>query len=93
MQFVCNNLTWKGISTIFASKSMKNYLEIIESALKERFGITDLEELEFRELPYGGKESYNTDKVIGNKNLSAGRFKTREEADKEIEAYLELELP
>lgn len=72
---------------------MKNYLEIIEKALKEKLGISDIEELEFRELPYGEKERYNNNKVIGNKNLFAGRLKTKEEADKIIEEYLELELP
>lgn len=72
---------------------MKNYLEIIEKALKDRLGVENTDDLEFRELPDGEKESYNTDKVIGNKNLFAGRFKTKEEADKFIEEYLELELP
>jgi len=72
---------------------MKNYLEIIEKALKEKLGITDADDLEFRELPDGEKERYNNDKVIGNQSLSSGRIKTKEEADKFIEEYLELELP
>ena len=56
---------------------MKNYLEIIEKALKDRLGVENTDDLEFRELPDGEKESYNTDKVIGNKNLFAGRINSK----------------
>lgn len=68
------------------------YLKHIIKALQSKLGVKDAESLEYMSLPYN-RAKYNLTKVIGNKNLSAGRFKTEEDVDKNVEAFLELELP
>lgn len=72
---------------------MKTYLDHMNQALQSKLGVTNVESLEYMSLPYSDRAKYNLTKVIGNKNLSAGRFKTEEDVDKNVEAFLEVELP
>ncbi len=72
---------------------MKNYLEIIRKSLQKKFGVHKAESLEYKELPYGDKSRFNITKIIGNKNLVAGRFKTEKEVDEIVNKFLRAELP
>lgn len=72
---------------------MKNFIDIIKKALRLKLGITDTDTLDYRELPYGDKDKFNTTRVIGNKNLVAGRFKTEKEVDELVDKFLGVELP
>jgi hypothetical protein len=72
---------------------MKNYINMIKRALQDKLGISNTNSLDYKELPYGEKEKYNTSKIIGNKNLVARRFKTEKEVDELVDTFLAVELP
>ena len=72
---------------------MKNYIEKIKLSLRDKTNSSDIESLEFRDLPEGGKECYNVSLIIGNVNLMNGRYKTLEEADELVDEFLSISLP
>jgi hypothetical protein len=72
---------------------MKNFIELIKESLQIKLGIKDTDSLEYKELPYGDKSRFNLTKMIGNKNLVAGRFKTEHEVDELVDEFLSLVLP
>jgi hypothetical protein len=72
---------------------MKNFIDLIKESLQFKLGIKDTDSLEYKELPYGERKRFNLTKIIGNKNLVAGRFKTEKEVDELVEEFLSLDLP
>ena len=53
---------------------------------------TDIDNVSYMSMPVN-KEKYVLDKVIGNVNLSEGRFRTKSEADAIVERFLAMPLP
>ena len=53
---------------------------------------TDISTVEFRDMPQE-RSRYNLSKVIGNVNLTEGRFKIKADADRVIDHFLAAPLP
>jgi hypothetical protein len=72
---------------------MDNYLYKIINALKNKTGASDVNSLDYMDLPNGGKEQYNPTLAIGNINLTAGRFKTEQEKEELVNEFLNTPIP
>ena len=52
----------------------------------------DISTVEFREMPHE-RDRYNLTKVIGNVNLTEGRFKIKADAERIVDHFLTAPLP
>ncbi len=73
-------------------KTMEIIFEKIINALKEKTGVEDVNQLEYKDLP-DDDELYNSKLCIGNINLISGRYKTKKEADKLVDEFLSITFP
>lgn len=71
---------------------MKTYIENIRDSIESKTG-KNLNELDYKQLPNGGKDCYSAFLAIGNINLVAGRFKTEAESKQIVESFINLPLP
>lgn len=52
----------------------------------------DISTMEFRDMPYE-RSRYNLSKIIGNVNLTEGRFKIKADAERIVNHFLAAPLP
>jgi len=70
---------------------MENFVSAVKNLFFKEKGI-DVANVDYMEMP-SEKERYNLSKVIGNANLTKGRYKTKSEADAIIDEFLSMPLP
>jgi hypothetical protein len=71
--------------------TMSEFIEIIDRLLLKKTG-KRASELDYMELPEED-ERYNTKLAIGNIHLSADRIKTKKQADKLVNDFLNTKIP
>jgi hypothetical protein len=71
--------------------TMPEFIEIIDRLLLKKTG-KRASELDYMEFPEED-EGYNTKLAIGNIHLSAGRIKTKKQADKLVNDFLNTKIP
>ena len=70
---------------------MENFVNTVNDFLLKEKGVC-LSNLDYMEMP-DKREKYNLSKVIGNVNLSEGRFKIKSEVDVIVDDFLSMSLP
>ena len=70
---------------------MGNFVSAVNEFFLKEKGIC-VHDVAFMEMP-NEKEKYNLSKVIGNANLTVGRFKIKSEADVIVDNFLSMSLP
>ena len=69
---------------------MTNYVNEVDAFLFQEKGV-HVSDLAFMEMPIE-RERYSLSRVIGNVNLTEGRFMTKAEADVIIDNFLKMSL-
>jgi len=70
---------------------MKDFVNTVSDFFLNEKNI-NIKNLAYKELPTK-KEKYNLSKIIGNANLTEGRFKIKSEVDSIITNFISLRLP
>jgi len=70
---------------------MRNFTSAVNDLFLKEKGVR-VSEVAYMEMP-DEKEKYNLSKIIGNVNLTEGRYKTRLEANDIVANFLSMPLP
>jgi hypothetical protein len=70
---------------------MTDFISAVSDLFEEEKGIC-VSDLNYMEMP-DKKEKYNLSKIIGNVNLTEGRYKIKSESDAIVTDFLSMRMP